>query len=170
MLRAYKALRPAAGFLVDEPPTTHSLTAELFATVKSDGRIGEHTRLAVGGRDLLEGEFQLGLLFDDPQFQKWSIVIQRRPLDLDLRRGLLSGGWHNLSDWVASRDASVIDADGAGVSAASFLKLVHEADGGPEVAAVRWAVVLSDCAKLQLQLQGMPATAATLSGKPALKR
>ncbi len=35
---------------------------------------------------------------------------------------------------------------------------------------IRWAVVLNDRGRLAAQLQGMPATAATLNGKPSLKR
>jgi hypothetical protein len=40
-LRLYKCIRPAAGFQVDEAPTNHPHTAELFATVHDNGRIIE---------------------------------------------------------------------------------------------------------------------------------
>jgi hypothetical protein len=39
-----------------------------------------------------------------------------------------------------------------------------------EDAAVRWAVVLDDGGWLAVQLQGLPASAAMLNGKPSLKR
>ncbi len=45
-----------------------------------------------------------------------------------------------------------------------------EFEDGPMEAAVRWAVVLDDSAKLMVQLQGLPSTAAALNGKPSLKR
>jgi hypothetical protein len=45
-----------------------------------------------------------------------------------------------------------------------------EAENGPEEAAVRWAVVLNDCEKLALKLQGLPAGANLLNRKPILKR
>ena len=91
MLRAYKALRPAAGFLVDGAPTTHKLTAELFALVRADGRIGDQTRTVLGGNEVVEGTFNCSLLFEEPFVAEWSAVIQRFPRDIDLRHGMLSG-------------------------------------------------------------------------------
>ena len=170
LLRAFKAIRPMAGFNVDEPPTTHAITAELFATVRSDGRIGDTTRMVIGGRDVIEASFSLSAAFEDPVLAEYNMLIQRFPRDLDLRKGLLSGAWHSLIDMVASRDASVLDESGAEVTAARFLKQAKEAEGGPAVASVRWAVTLNDCAKLCLELQCLPASATALSGKPSLKR
>jgi hypothetical protein len=43
-------------------------------------------------------------------------------------------------------------------------------EDGPMEAAIRWAVVLGDSGRLLVQLQGLPATAAVLNGKPSLKR
>jgi hypothetical protein len=170
LLRAYKAIRPMPGFVIDQAPTSHSLTAELFATVKSNGRIGDNTRMVIGGRDIIEASISLRPVFEDPALADYTIVIQRFPRDLEFRRGLLSGVWQNLTDWVAARDAAVLDEGGAEVTPARFLKQVQDAEDGPVVAAVRWAVTLSDCAKLVLQLQCMPASAATLNGKPSMKR
>jgi len=170
MLRAYKAIRPAAGFLVDGAPTTHKLTAELFALVRNDGRIGDQTRTVLGGSEIIEGTFSCSLLFAEPFVAEWSAVIQRFPRDIDLRRGMLTGPWMNFTDLVASRDITILDETGAGVLAAAFLRRTKEAEDGPEAAALRWAVVLSDSARLCVQLQGLPATANSLNGKPALKR
>jgi len=170
MLRAFKAIRPSLGFSVDEPPKTSSYTAELFATVREDGRVGYLTRLVLGGRDILEASFKLDLLFEDPWLSEYTITIQKFPRDMDLRRGLLSSAWQNLVDWVANRDATVQNATGDEVSAAVFLKKMKDAEDGPEAAATRWAVVLNDSARLCLQLQGMHTTAASLNSKPSLKR
>ena len=170
MLRAYKAIRPALGFTVDEPPKTSNYTAELFATIRDDGRIGDTTMMVLGGRSILNAEFHLDLLFDNPAFKGWKVHLQKYPMDLDLRRGLLSGLWHNVADLVETRDAMVEDASGTEVPAAQFLRLVGDDEEGPEHASFRWAVVLTDSAKLGLQLQGMPASASTLMGKPSLKR
>jgi hypothetical protein len=170
LLRAYKAIRPAMGFTVDEAPKTNDFTAELFASVKNDGRIGDATRLVLGGRAILEANFKLGLIFEDSGMENWSIVMEKWPRDMDIRRGLLTGLWQNITDVVASRDASVLDETGSEVPASRFLKRVKEAEEGPEVGSIRWAVMLNDCARLSIQLQGLPATAATLCGKPSLKR
>jgi hypothetical protein len=96
-----------------------------------------------------------------------SIQIQRWPRDLDLRKGLLSGLWKDISALVSSRDACVSDKEGAGISASEFLRTLEQSKAH---AAARWAVVLADNEKLALQLQGLPAAAAVLNGKPSFKR
>ncbi len=62
---------------------------------------------------------------------------------------------------VSARDASVLDSEGAGIPASEFLKLIEQAEEGSASAAARWAVVLGDNERLCLQLQGLPAAAAT---------
>jgi hypothetical protein len=41
----FKCIRPAAGFQVDEAPTSHPHTAELFASVRENGRIIHDMRM-----------------------------------------------------------------------------------------------------------------------------
>ena len=57
MLRFYKAIRPAPGFYVDEAPNSSPLTVELFAQVRSNGRILDNIRHVLGGSIPLEGGF-----------------------------------------------------------------------------------------------------------------
>jgi hypothetical protein len=90
----------------------------------------------------------------------YTISLQRWPRDLDLRKGLLSRPWRNIAMLVSARDASVLDSEGAGIPASEFLKLIEQAEEGPVSAASRWAVILGD-ERLCLQLQGLPAAAAT---------
>jgi hypothetical protein len=167
MWRFCKALRPMPGFNVDEAPNDASYTAELFATVRSNGRILDDFKCVLGGTDCLEAEFNLAKLVEDPTLGSHSIQIQRWPRDLDLREGLLSGLWKDVSTLVSSRDASVVDKEGAGVIVNEFLRLLEQCKAH---AAARWAVVLADNEKLALQLQGLPAAAAVLNGKPSFKR
>jgi hypothetical protein len=82
----------------------------------------------------------------------------------------VSGAWTSLSDLVASSDADIFNRDGTGIPANEFLRSLQEAEGGPEEVAIRWAVVLNDCEKMALQLQGLPAAANVLNGKPSLRR
>ncbi len=140
------------GFNVNEAPNDASFTAELFATVRSNGRILDDFKCVLGGTDCLEAEFNLAKLFEDPTLGSHSIQIQRWPRDLDLRKGLLSGLWKDVSALVSSRDASVIDKEGAGVTANEFLRMLEQSKAH---AAARWAVVLADNEKLALQLQGL---------------
>jgi hypothetical protein len=154
------------GFNVDEAPNDASYTAELFATVRSNGRILDDFKCVLGGTDCLEAEFNMAKIVEDPTLGSHSIQIQRWPRDLDLRKGLLSGLWKDVSSLVSSRDASVVDKEGAGVTANEFLRLMEQCKAH---AAARRAVVLADNEKLALQLQ-LTTTAAvsTVSTNPGL--
>jgi hypothetical protein len=170
MLRFCKAIRPIAGFHVDQAPTNSRYTAELFATVRNNGRILDEVRCVLGGNETVEADFPLAKLYEDDNIKEWTVKMQKWPRDIDLRRGLLSGQWVDMRALVTTRDACILDKDGAGITASAFLKALDSAEDGPEEAAVRWAVVLGDSGLLVVQLQGLPGPAATLNGKPALKR
>ncbi len=71
---------------------------------------------------------------------------------------------------MAARDATIHDNNGAGIPAAEFLRLLDEAEDGDAQAALRWAVTLNERGRLAAQLQGLPASAAALNGKPSYKR
>ncbi len=58
---------------------------------------------------------------------------------------------------------------GLGLTANDFLKACSNMEEA-EDAEVKWAVVLNDGGRLAIQLQGLPASAAMLNGKPSLKR
>ena len=170
MLRLYKALRPASGYHTDQPPNTSKHTAELFAEARDNGRILDNTRCVLGGTDILEAEISLAKMFEDPVLRSYKMHIQRWPRDVDLKKGLLSGLWNDLKTVVSARDASVMDNTGSGIPAREFLEVLEGAEDGHESAAIRWAIALGDDERLVLQLQGLPATAALLNGKPSFKR
>ncbi len=92
-----KALRSCPGFNVDQPPNDDNYTTELFAMVRVD-----------------DFDFQLSKIFNNPVVGAHTIRMQRWPRDLDLRKGMLSGYWKDISTIVSCRDASVFDANGAG--------------------------------------------------------
>jgi hypothetical protein len=170
MLTYFKAIRPRPGFKVDEPPTTSPHTAELFATVRDNGRILDDYRCVIGGHAIFEAQFELGKLLEDPSLSKWTVHMQKWPRDINLRDGMLSGLWTDVAGLVSSPDAAVFDAQGAGIPANEFLRRLHEDDGNQYFAAIRWAVVLGDNGRLVAQIQGLPGPAGVLNGKPALKR
>jgi len=170
MLRLYKAIRPASGYHTDQPPNTSKHTAELFAEARDNGRILDNTRCVLGGTDILEAEISLAKMFEDPVLRSYKMHIQRWPRDVDLKKGLLSGLWNDLKTVVSARDASITDITGSGIPAREFLEVLEGAEDGHESAAIRWAVALGDDERLVLQLQGLPATAALLNGKPSFKR
>jgi hypothetical protein len=95
MLRLFKAIRPEEVYNVDEPPTHSKHTAELFAKVRNNGRILDKFKCVLGGSEVIEADFSLGMLFKDPVVSEFSAKIQRWPRDIDLRKGLLSGRWED---------------------------------------------------------------------------
>jgi hypothetical protein len=102
---------------VDEPPTHSKHTTELFAKVRDNGRILDEFKCVLGGSEVIEAEFSLSLLFEDPVVAEFSAKIQRWPRDIDLRKGLLSGRREDFKWMVTSRDVSIMDKDGGGLTA-----------------------------------------------------
>jgi hypothetical protein len=56
---------------------------ELFAQVRSNGRILDNNHTVVGGSDPLEASFRVGLIYQDPTMQDWTVLVQKHPRDLD---------------------------------------------------------------------------------------
>ena len=170
MIRYFKAVRPAAGYAVDEAPTSANITAEVFATVRPTGRILDTAKVVLNGSVTIQASFKMGLLFEDPDLAEWTILIDRHPRDILIRKGLLSASWEDVAGMVKSRNASVLDNHGAEIPASEFLRRIQDEDGDPALAAVRWSTLLADSGKLAVQLQGLPSSAGILNGKPSLKR
>ncbi len=96
-------------------------------------------------------------------FQYW-------PRDIGNRRNLTTSGWLDVPDMVASNNATVLDADGAGIPPGEFRRLLDELpDNWLETCAIRWAVAVGEDGFLKLQVQSLPADAASLNGKPLTK-
>jgi hypothetical protein len=51
-------LRPRPGYLVNKAPNASPHTAELFATVRDNGRILDDFRCVVGGNAIFEVQFE----------------------------------------------------------------------------------------------------------------
>jgi hypothetical protein len=157
MLTYFKALRPRPGYLVDKASNASPHTAELFATVRDNGRI-------------LEAKFEPGKLVEGPSLSRWAIHLQKWPRDVNLREEMLTSLWSDVAGLVSSWDAAVFDAQGAQIPPNEFLRRLTEDDSDPLFAFIRWAVVIGDNGRLVAQIQGLPGPAAVLNGKPALKR
>jgi hypothetical protein len=71
---------------------------------------------------------------------------------------------------MASAHDAYIYKERAGIAANEFLRCLQEAEDGPKDTAIRWLVVLNDCEKLALQLQGQSSSANVMNGMPSLKR
>ena len=123
------------------------------------------TREGVGINQIFDGSS-----YSQKGVENWTLHLRRWPRDNEIRRGLLSSWWTDVLAMVQSKDEAVFDGQGARVPARDFLSRIDDEDDGLLQAAVRWAEVLGDEARLAFQLQGLPASAATLNGKPSLRR
>jgi hypothetical protein len=100
----------------------------------------------------------------------WTANFTVRPRNITLRKGMLTSQWTDISEMVAARNMDIMDGTGASISAADFLRTYGDPEVEQTPAAVRWALMLTEYGQLTLQLQGLPAAAATLNSKPAFKR
>jgi hypothetical protein len=82
MLQYFKAIRPASGYNVDEAPNDRSITMELHAQVRNNGRILDGTRHVLGGQDL-EAVFKLNKLSSDEEMRKWTVHMCRHPRNIN---------------------------------------------------------------------------------------
>ncbi len=67
---------------------TYPHTAELFATVRDNGRILDDFRRIFGGHAIFEAKFELGKIMEDPSISKWTFHLQKWPRDVNLRAGM----------------------------------------------------------------------------------
>jgi hypothetical protein len=104
MLTYFMAIRPESGYSVDEAFTAKPHTAELFATVRDNGRILDDFQCVVGGQEVFEASFELGKVMEDPS--RWTVHLQKWPRDVNLRAGMLTGVWSDVAGLVSSRDAA----------------------------------------------------------------
>jgi hypothetical protein len=103
--------------------------------VRNNGRILDEFKCVLGGSEVIEADFSLGLLFEDPMVSEFTAKIQRWPRDIDLRKGLLSGPWQDFKWMVSCRDVCILDKKGGGLMANDFLKACGEMEEAEDAAA-----------------------------------
>ena len=156
--------------LPEVPASTIAHTMELMAQLRPSGRILDGFRVALDGAVPLQRELDLATIIPSTSFHGYRLQMQYWARDIQIRRNTLTTAWQNVPDLVASNDTTVLDATGAGVPPAEFLRLLQEGnDDDPESAAFRWAIIVGEDGNPRLQLQTLPCDAATLSGKPFFK-
>jgi hypothetical protein len=69
--------------------------------------------LVLGGSEILVAKFKLGKIFTCPAIKVLSLHMQHWYRELDLRKGLLSGLWQDITALVSSGEADVFGSDGA---------------------------------------------------------
>ncbi len=147
------------------------LGMELLAQVRPNGRIQDHFRIVLGGRQPLNVKTSFGLLYGSSKYKSYMLQMQSWPRDVTIRRNSATSNWKDVHDLLSERNAAVTDPDGATIPTDEIMKVMTEEiipAGG--AASVRWAVVIGDDKTMRLDLTTLPATEATIAARPVLKR
>jgi hypothetical protein len=160
----------AEEFNTAQPRSAGELGAELLVQVRPNGRMLDHFRVAVGGNKILQINAAMADVLQIPSAKTWRLKMQLWPRDLDVKRNMTSTAWLDVVTLIASNTAKVVSAGENGEEAAIESSVVLDEIKQAEVgAAVRFMVAVGGDQKLALVLQGLPATADYLMGRPAFR-
>jgi hypothetical protein len=155
---------PMEDFVSAGPRNPGDLGVEVLAQVRPNGRILDHFQVTLGGSKILDVNVGLANVLNVPAMGNWRLKFQLWPCDLEIRRNMTSTTWLDVGDLVATKDGHVQAESGEAVDPEAVAAQLKEIN-----LAYRFAVVVGEDERLQLQLQMMPASAATLMGKPVFR-
>ena len=156
---------PAGEFGTAEARTTGDYGAEILAQIRPSGRVVDHYRVTLGGSKILKVNKALSAMLLLPKAATWSLQYEVFLKDVPIRRNMTTGAWMDVSKLIEEREALVMDKEEL-VPYETVVQVLQDAD---TKAAIRFAVVIREDKKLQLDLQCLPVSAAFLSGKPAFR-
>ena len=143
---------------------------ELMAQMRPNGRLLDHVRIAMGGNEILETVIPLDRLFPSPSLNNWKGKIQFWARDTAIRRNMSTSQWKDAYTMIHSHEIQVEDAGGEEVNIEQVIRSLDELPGGAgRVAVIRHAVVIGEDQKMNLELQSLPVSLATVNGKPSYR-
>ena len=152
---------------------------ELMAQVRPNGLIMDHFRVVLGGAQLLEVTIDTGDLYANQAVPDMTLKWDVWPRDIAIRRNMSTSEWIDLTELIRSNDANIITNRDPAPGGSAEQVVDHNAqllaflDNLPERgrcgAAVRWAVGIGPSNHMELNLQGLPASAIVLNGKPTFR-
>ncbi len=146
------------------------LGMEVLAQARPNGRVQDHFRIVLGGRQPLNLETNFNNLYSGSKYDSYKLWFQYWPRDIAIRRNSTTSNWKGVYDILAERAAAVIDSEGTPVPTDQVLQVMSEEMPKGEAASIRWGVVIGDDRRMRLDLTALPASEATISGRPILKR
>jgi hypothetical protein len=160
----------ADDFATALPRSPGELGMEVMAQVRATGRFMDHVRLSIGGSRVLQASFSTRAVFLSEIIPDTTIMIQKRPEDIAIRRNMTSSEWSDLVTLLRARDALAYRGEEEEDDTEDLLELIGAlADPQQAQASIRWAICATADRQLELVLQGLPAPAAILNSKPLLK-
>lgn len=160
-------------FLVAVPRDPGEIGMEVMAQIRPTGRILDHFRIVLGGSKLLETALSTKDMFPGATLPAFNISYQKWPRDIELRPNMATSEWMDVKLLIASNDMTVEPSAGSSSEAAETTPanadLLAALEGSEHAASIRWAVGVGADNCMELALQLLPAAAAILSGKPALR-
>ena len=157
---------PAADFDTAVSSMNGSLNVELLAQMRDNGRILDHWRLTVGGNKVQQILVPMTEMFELPSLSSWRYKMQFWARDVHIRRNMTTSIWVSVSSLLEAREAQIVDDEDQLVLTEAVLAELKKAKRD---SAIRWAVVIGEDERLRLHTQLLPASAESLSGKPALQ-
>jgi hypothetical protein len=160
---------PAEQFSSATPRSAGELGLELLVQVRPNGRMLDHFQVAVGGSKILNINFALADILASPRARSWRMKMQVWPRDVEIRRNMMTSTWRNLESLVSAKECQVVDCEGEEESSLPPEAVVEAMKADGVSAAIRFAVAIGGDQRLVLALQGLPASADQLMGKPAFR-
>jgi hypothetical protein len=104
-----------------------------------------------------------------PAAKLWRAKMQIWPRDVDVRRNMVSTTWMDFATLVSTRECHVVDVSGENETPVQSEEVLAALTAASAAAALRFATVVGGDKKMYLSLQGLPASADLLLGKPAFR-
>jgi hypothetical protein len=160
---------PLDQYALAGPREPGELGAELLVQARPSGRLQDHFRFVVDGTTFLTAEIPSCKLFLSDMLPSVVVKIQLRPREIGIRQNLTTSEWIDKlksKDFLLTEEAEGDDENANG----DFITILEAAADKAEVSAsIRWAIAATQDGTLILELQCLPAAAATLNSIPALK-
>jgi hypothetical protein len=161
---------PADQFSSAQPRAASELGLELLVQVRPNGRMLDHFRVVLGGSKILTVNAAMADLLQIPSAKRWRLKMQSWPRDIEIKRNMVTSAWMDVEALLASKAAQmVLVGDDGEESEVAHNVAIGEMDQAEVGAALRFAVIIGGDQRLVLALQGLPATAEYLMGRPAFR-
>jgi len=159
----------AEDFETAAPRVAGDAVMELMAQIRPNGRVMDHWRVAIGGAKILEADFRLASICKSSVVSPYKLRFQTWPKDIRIRRNMTSTTWTDGLETLARREFAVTAKDDPDTDRTEELlaAIEKETEMAKKSFSFRYAVAIGEDKRLNLELQGLPGSVATLTSKPA---